>query len=283
MAKYPWIREIARNYSAWTFSANGAHLDADGEIDGAPREWNAAYLHVMARCLPGLSSSEVKEFAIRPLCSLPDEPFFDCLPLFLGSLDEVYFNDRLIETPIAIAIRSEFASRLVTTSGWHLIDSTRGASVESHIGPAIASLFFGQTGFLQPPQCYLIPETIKRLDPFLSVLAPLVRTGRCVFVATITLNLMEVSPAPAHLQFVMKAASDWLEVFSDYNEFWVDFSIGRRLCAWFNAVWRQEPSLFDAQTRSRSDLERLLAGLVGLGVPEARRLEESLSTAESST
>ena len=283
VAKCPWILEIARNYSAWTFSANGAHLDLDAEIDGAPKEWNAAYLHVMARCLPGLSSQGAKEFAIEPICSLPDEPFFDCVPLFLGSLDEVYFNDRLIETPTAITIRSEFASRLVTTGGWHFIDGKRGASVESHIGPAIASLFFGQIGFLQPPQCYLIPDTIERLDPFLPVLEPLVRKGRCVFVATLTLNLMEVSPAPAHLPFLMKAASVWLEIFPDYNEFWVDFSVGRRLCAWFDTVWCLDPTIFDDATHSRFNVERLLAGLVGLGVPEAKRLEESLLTAKPRT
>lgn len=281
VSKNPWIREIVRNYSAWTFSATGAHLDSHADIDGAPREWNSAYLHVMARSLPGLSLHEAKELAIKPICSLPDEPFFDCVPSFLGSLDEVYFNDRLIETPTAVAIRSEFASRLATTGGWHYIDGKRGASVESHIGPAIASLFFGQTGFGRPPQCYLIPETIERLEPFLPVLAPLVKKGSCVFVAALTLNMMEVSPTPAHLRFVIQAASVWLKSFSEYNEFWVDYSIGRRLCAWFEDIWRQDPTILAESTPSHSDVERLLAALVGLGVPEARQLEQSLSEAKS--
>ena len=281
VAKHPWLHDIARNYISWTADANGAQLEADEEIADAPQEWNHAYLHLLAHCLPILTLREIKELALEPICSLPDEPFFDILPPFLRSVDEVYFNDCLIEERVANTVRTAFASRLVTSSRWRYIRGKRGASIEVHIGPAIAAMFFGQSGFVQAPCCYLLPKSIERLDPFLPVLEPLVRGGPCLFVAILTMNLLEVSPTPTHLPFTITAAKTWLESFPDYSELWVDYSIGRRVCAWIEKVWLQEPTLLDGSSAARLDVDSLLAALVSLGVADARRLEESLAAALS--
>jgi hypothetical protein len=79
------------------------------------------------------------------------------------------------------------------------------ASIEVHIGPAIAALSSINTGFAQTSS-YLLPKGIDRLGPFLPVLEKLVQSGPSYFVATVTLNLLEVSPRLAHLAFMVGAA-----------------------------------------------------------------------------
>lgn len=78
------------------------------------------------------------------------------------SVDAVYFNDRGLQDPIAINIRSSFANRLMTSSGWQRLRGSRSTSIESHIGPAIAVLFFNDYGFAQPLKCYLFPSCMER-------------------------------------------------------------------------------------------------------------------------
>jgi hypothetical protein len=72
----------------------------------------------------------------------------------------------------------------------------------------------------------------------------------------------------------------WLVHNADDNVFWVDHDVGRRVCVWLEQIWRQEPALFDTENAMRMDIDRLLATLVGLGIPEARNLEDSLQARE---
>ena len=98
-----------------------------------------------------------------------------------------------------------------------------------------------------------------------------------LFVAFLTLNLFEVSPRSTHLLLIIQSAQTWLQNFPDYIEFWIDYSIGRRLCTLIEEILRQNPTLFEKDKKVRIDLDRILASLISLGVPEASRLEASLS------
>jgi len=221
---------------------------------------------------------EIEQLALKPICTLPEMSFFDVLPDFLRSLDLVYFNHRTIEGPIAVTVRSTFAGRLMVSAGWKRLRGQRGSSIETHIGPAIAMLFFNDySGFGQPPQCYLPPTCIDRLSPFLSVLETLVESGPSVFVALVTLNLLEVSPQAGHLLFLVTAAKAWVRSYPQDTEFGVDYGIGRRVCVWLEHVQRIEPSQLRTHEPVRSHVDRLLGALVSLGVPEARQLEERLA------
>ncbi len=230
----------------------------------------------MAHCLPGLELPEIEQLALALISSLPDEPFFDVVTQFLRSLDFVYFNDRGLQEPIAISIRSALANRLMGSSAWKRIGGSRSASIEWHLGPAIAVLFFNYYGYVQPAKCYLLPKAIDRLDSFLPVLEKLVESGPSLFVAVLTLNLLEVSPRSAHLPFLVTAAKTWLGSYPDDSDFWVDHGIGRRVCMWIEEVRRQESALLDTDESIRFDVDRLLAALISLGVADARRLEEAL-------
>jgi hypothetical protein len=272
----PWLVDIVRTYSPWTAAANGAGLNKDEEVASTPDEWNRAYFDLLANCLPGLAPHDVDELALTLISALPDESFFDVVTLFLRSLDAVYFNDRGLQMQEAVRFRATLADRLVATRGWRRLADSRLESIERHIGPAIAAFFMNDYSTLEPPKCYLLPRGFDRLDPFLPVLKVLVEKGSCLFVALVTLNLFEVSPKPIHLPFIISAAKAWQARYPDDSRFWIDNAIGRRICALIQEARRQEPRLLDPDQSVRSDVDRILATLVRVGVAEARRLEEAL-------
>lgn len=282
VVKRPWLREMVRAYARWTAVANGAGLDKDDEVDRQPMEWNNFYFDLLAQCLSWLAFPEIEQLALAPMSSFPERPFFDVLPQFLRSIDVVYFNDRGLEESIAISIRSALANRLMASSGWKRLRGSRSASIESHIGPAIAVLFFNDHGFARQPKCYLPTASIDRLVPFLPVLEQLIESGPSYFVAVVTLNLLEVSPRQAHLHFIVTATKAWMHSYPNDTEFWVDYGIGRRVCVWIEEVRRQEPTLLDTNEEVRFDVDRLLAALISLGVADARRLEETLARVSES-
>jgi hypothetical protein len=277
VAKHPWLREIAKTYGPWTMAANGAGLDANEDVSNPPREWNSAYFELLARCLVGLSETEISGLALEPLGALPDESFFDAVEDFLPSVDAVYFDGTGTQESVAVSIRSKLVDRLMESSGWKWMASSDSASVERHLGSAIAALFFNQQGFSQPAKCYLLPKGIDRLPPFLPVLERLVTAGPFLSVAVVTLNLLEVSPRPAQLSFLVAAAKVWVDSKPDNTRFWIDYAIGRRVCKWIANVHAQDPTLLQAGTLVRGEVDRILAGLIRLGVADARQLEKALA------
>ncbi len=283
VVKRPWLVELARTYASWTAAANGVGLDVHEEVANAPVEWNHAYFDLLAHSLPGLALPEIDQLVLTPISALPDKTFFDVLTPFLRSVDAVYFSDCGLEEPIAIHIRSTFANRMMASSGWKRLEGARSASVEWHIGPAIAVLFFNEYGFTHSSAtCYILPKGIDRIEAFLPVLEQLIEHGPSLFVALVSLNLLEVSPRSAHLRFLITAAKVWLRSYPDHKDFWVDYGIGRRTCVWIEEIRRQEPTLLGTNEQVRLDVDRLLAALISLGVADARRLEAALARGSGS-
>jgi hypothetical protein len=281
VATRPWLREMARSYVQWTATANGAGLSRDEEIANEPTEWNHVYYGLLAKCLPGLGSQDIDEIALTPITSLPDEPFFDVTSDFLRNVDVVFFNEHNLPIDAAVRIRSVLATRLIATSGWQRLSGSQSNSVEVHIGPAIAVFFFNDYNRLQPANCYLPPNTIGLLDPFLPVLQTLIEGSPSFFTALITLNLLEVSPKPSHLHFIMMAAAIWLRTYPDSVPFWIDNDTGRRICALIDDIWRTAPDRLDRTQMLRNDVDQLLAALVRIGVSDAARLEQALLAAST--
>jgi len=277
ITKRPWLRDIARAYGPWTAVANGAGLkDCDSSYH-FPSEWNDAYFALLAHCLPGLELQAIDELALKPICSLPDDPFFDVMVPFLQRLDVIFFNDGVIEIGVAISVRSTLANQMMSRWCWKRLRGSQGTSIEVHIGPAIATLFFNEAGVFSPAKCYLLPKGIDQIAAYLPILAQLAESAPSFFVANVTLNLVEVSPRSSHLPFLISAAKAWFTCYFSARDFWVDYGIGHRLCAWIEVVWRQEPNQLDTNQKLRTDLDGLLAALVRLGVAEARHLEEALA------
>lgn len=279
IAKNPWLRDVARIYCPWTMAANGAGLDPNEDISNLPVEWNDAYFDLLARSLAGLSLAEIEQLVLEPLVSLPDESFFDAVADLVRSVDAVYFGEQGVAESVAVGIRTKLAKRLIESGGWKWMASDHSASIERHIRSAIAVLFFNQDNFAQPTQCYLFPKGIDRLTPFLPMLEELVQHGPSLFVAMVAVNLLEVSPRPAHLPFMVAAAKTWIESYPDDSQFWVDHGIGRRMCLWIENVRGQDATLLGVDNPLRVEVDRILSALIRVGVAEAGRLEQVLAAA----
>jgi len=277
VSKNLWLRDVARFYGPWTMAANGAGLDQGEDISNRLMEWNHAYFDILARALVGLSLPEIEQLALDPLVSLPDEPFFDAVAEFVRSFDSIYFGAQGITDEVAIELRTRIAARLMESSGWKRMVGRRSASIEVHIGPAIAALFFNQHGRMLPAKCYLLPLGIDRLPPFFAVLERLLRSGPSLFVAVVMMNLLEVSPRPEQLPLIIAASETWIDNYPDDVQFWVDHGIGRRVCLWIESVISQDGALLTEAEPLRHEVDRITAALVRLGVIEARRLEQSIA------
>ncbi len=207
---HPWLRGLAEAYSEWTAMVNGSGLDRHDEVRQMPSEWNAAYYRLVAHCVPGLAVESIDRLALNPIRALPDEAFFDASSRFLRSLDRVYFEHGNLTEPEAVRIRAVLAERLVESQGWKWRDRDPSASIEVHMGSAVAAFFFNNWDRIPPSSCYMLAPGIPRTDPFLPVLERLIAKGPNGFVAGLALDLVEVSPRPEHLPFMFAASDAWL-------------------------------------------------------------------------
>jgi hypothetical protein len=272
----PWLRDIVKAYSAWTSVANGSELEEGDDADRTPHEWNYAYFNLLAHCLPGLTTAQIDEVALAPILGLPEEAFLDVVTIFLRSVDEVYFSDIGLQEAQAVRIRTTLAQKLMKTRDWEWQCGDRTTSISTRLGPAIAVLLFNEFGNFQPAKCYLLEKGIDRLGPFLSVIAEVVERGPFLFMATMLLNLLEVSPRPEHLPLIVAAGKLWFASHSDDREFWIENAVGRRICSVIEAILLLDPKLFCSDQPARKEIDVLLASLIHLGVSEAHLLEETL-------
>ena len=271
-----WLPAALQACADWTWAANGAGLESSEDLSRPPHEWNDLYFALLAHDLAGADAAAVDRRALQPLASLPDESFFDVLTLFQRSVDIVHFNNHGLDTTTAVRVRARLAERVRASDSWRWMVRERSSRVEVHLGPAIATLFFNDYGSLQPAKAYLPPALIERLTPFLPALERCAVEGATLFVAIVTLNLLEVAPRPAHLSFLLAATSGWLAAFPDSTDFWTEHGIGRRVCTLIDAVRQTEPTLLASGEPLRSQVDQLLPGLVRVGVADAARLEQAL-------
>ena len=89
------------------------------------------------------------------------------------------------------------------------------------------------------------------------MLAKLVESGPSLFVALVTLSLLEVSPRSMHLPFLIAAVKVWLNCYSDDSEFWVAHGIGRRACVLVEGVQSLEPAALDKNGGMRLELDHM--------------------------
>jgi hypothetical protein len=249
----PWLSELVTSYMPWTIRANGAELGDGDETDHPPMQWNDEFFALASRCMVGRSFDEAAAMVLTPITTLPDRHFFVVLAVFQRGVDGVYFGGGNIPTPVAVDIRTTLAKRMMGSRGWKRLCDSKEMSIETHIGPAIAVLFFNDHHF-QSTKCYLFAKGIERVDPFLTVLGSLVKSAPSPFVALVILNLLEVAPRPEHLDILVVAGKAWLDAYPDFRPFWVDHGFGRRWCAIVENICTQVPAAVDAQLPSRATL-----------------------------
>ena len=276
VAKRPWLRCIVEAYSGWTFVANGSELEEDEDTDHRTTEWNNAFFKLLAHCLPGLTSSQIEEIALTPITNLPDGAFFDIASAFLPEVDDVYFNALTLQDSQAVQVRTSLLKRIRGTKAWERHVRERSTSTELHFGPAIAVVLFNEYWSFQPPKCYLKPNGVDRLDPFLPLLKEVAESAPFLLAVIALLNLLEVAPRAPHLPVVIAAGKGWLAAHAENKEFWIDQGIGRRLCSLMESILAHDPKPFESDQPLRKDIDGVLGSLVRMGIAEAHRLEESL-------
>jgi hypothetical protein len=276
LAKRPWLRDLARAYSNWTGVANGSDLAEEDDPDRIPDEWNNAYFHLLARCLAGLTVPQIDELALGLILGLPGEAFLDVTTIFVRSVDDLYFNGTDLGDAEAVHIRTALARRLMASRLWEWQRRKLSDSVFMHLARALAVLLFNDYGYFQPAKCYLLEKGIDRLPPFLPLLKELAESGPFLFMATTMLNLLEVSPRPAHLPLIFAAAKSWLAAHPDDREFWIGQAIGQRVCLVIEAILPLAPNSFVPEQPARREIDDVLGKLIRLGVAEAHRLEKAL-------
>jgi hypothetical protein len=276
VAKRPWLRDLAMAYSNWTAVANGSDLDEEDDPDSIPDDWNRAYFNLLARCLAGLTIPQIDDLALGLILRLPGTAYLDVTSIFVPSVDEVFFNGTDLGDVEAVHIRTTLARRLMSSRLWEWQCRKLSDSIFMHLARALAALLFNEYGALLPAKCYLLEKGIDRLPPFLPLLKELAESGPFLFIASTLLNLLEVSPRPAHLALTCAAAKSWLAAHPGDKEFWIDQAIGRRVCLVIEAILQLAPNSFAPEWPARREIDDALGKLIRLGVAEAHRLEEAL-------
>ena len=80
------------------------------------------------------------------------------------------------------------------------------------------------------------------------------------------------------MEFIVTAAESWLANHPDNGEFRVEHGIEVSLCALVDAIRGEQSPFLESESSLRGRGRRVLSILVGLGVAEAARLEQTLAT-----
>ena len=267
-----WLRPIAKTYTRWTAAANEDDPDDTMRFNQGIYEWNEAYFKLLAHCMPGLEPADMDQFALNLITSLPDRPFFDVTEQFILNVDKLYFGRLGMNERQAVHIRSALVRRLTQSRGWCRWDAG-SMRVETGLHRAIAALFLAD-GYSQPQRCLLGSDDADLCDPLLPTLQPVAERVGCYHV---TLSLLEVSPRPAYLGFIVEAAEAWMKTHPEDSMFWIDYDAGKRLCSLIEVIRQQHRPLLHQVGSLRDRIDHLIAALISAGVTEAAQLEKALS------
>lgn len=272
-----WIVSFVNAYADWTAEANGAGLELETEIDNRTSDWNIVFFSLLANTFTRIPPNEAADHVARA-AAVPDKSFFEVASELVPAIDRVYFNGLGLGLGTALKLRTQIADRLIQTAGWRRERDKSELSVEMRIGPAIAVLFFNNYNSFSGASCYLLTKGIDQIDPFLSELERLIEEAPVPFSGILTMNLLEVSPRPEHLRYLLSSALSWLKRQPNNTQIWVDSGLGARVAKWLEKVLGMDTALRSASHPQRHQIDDVLARLVQVGVPQAHRLEAMLAT-----
>ncbi|MBT2305119.1 hypothetical protein J7E70_32445 [Variovorax paradoxus] len=278
----PWSVSFVDAYAAWTAAANGDALETDAEIDSRTDEWNSVFFSLLASAFTRMAPDEAAAHVARA-AAVPDESFFHIASELVPAIDRIYFNGLGIDLGTALRLRTQLADRLIQTVGWRHERDRSELSVETRIGPAVAALFFNHYNSFSAASCYLLVKGIDQVDPFLSDLERLIEEGPVPFSGLLAMNLLEVSPRPEHLHFLLSSALSWLRRQPTNTQLWVDEGLGARVATWLEKIFRMNTALRLVSHPLRPKMDNVLARLVQVGVAQAHRLEALLANNSDST
>ncbi len=274
----PWLCGVVRHYSEWTALAN-----ASGWVPGSPLShlmaWNEAYFGLLARCISDMDRDKIDKLVLTPIISLLDYPFYEVVTCVLRNVDAIYIDNGALEATQAVRLRTVFADRLTKCMGWRLLRQERSETIGGYaLAGAIAAFFLHRYDPLAgSTHCSVSSANIDRLEPLGPILEQLTLGAPCLFVARLMLDLIELCPKAAYLHFILAATDSWLANQRDNALFWIDYNIGRRVCALIEAICERRPTIVAEDQLATARIHKILSELVAIGVPEAHRLERKLA------
>jgi hypothetical protein len=276
VARPDLLSSLVRHCWPWTAGANGVGMAADEEPGERPYEWNNAYFASAIAVAVSLPDNKVEDLVLQPLSQLPEERFLDAAEAVLHTLDTLWFNDGAVTDTLALSIRESVAKSLTSTYAWQRLISQRSSSTERHLSGALAAMFLGEQYPGRGPRTYVKAAGAARAAIVFPLLTRLTEeSASSTFVAVAYLNLLEVSPSPLQLASLAQAVKAWWQAQGAHTEFWIDHSIGRRVCEWLEKV-----VLGDAVPKSvlnAPETTMIVDILVQCGTPMARSLEERIA------
>lgn len=274
-AGHPWLLGFVAAYMPWTIKANGGELSEGDEAEDAPREWTIVFFDAVAEVAASMPLALVHSDILEPICSLPEQNFYDVLVNFLRSFDQLYFNGSHVTETCAVEVRSRLATHMMSTHGWTRLRGAESSSIEVHLGPAVAALAFNDFTRVAPSKCYLLPPGIASAEPMLATLTRLAKSAPSPFLAVMLLNFLEVAPSRIHMPLLATCGAAWLAVYPDSRSFWIDHGLGRRWCEVVRRVVSVDLAALAENVDDAAVIERVVARLVRVGIPEAAQLESS--------
>jgi hypothetical protein len=271
-----WVVELAVHLMQWTDDANGPHGEKDRERDHRPYTWNSHFFEFLGILCVALPHSDVVTKFLEPMTRFKDGAFYDSMAEFLRGFDRAIqaIDTKQPENPIAV--RVFFADRI--RQGWNYkrLGYEKGTTSESHAGDALSAMFY------QPPRFAnhgrpSIPDNWTGLDLTMPTLTSLV-TGASSsgYLASLFLNLIETSPRPVLLPFVVQATMAWCSAYGVDPNFWLEKEFGVRVCAWLDRTFADSVSA-EVLLETADELLRCLDIFIRSGVPQAREIEDRIA------
>src|SRR5579872_5531898 len=264
-----WFRALVDAYAEWTSVENGAGQGDDIENNRSSLEWNMTYFDLVPRTSVGLPADDIERGILQRVLTFPDEAFFDTTAVLIRTLDELYFNGKITEGDQALRLRTLLCNELRRRRGWQRVVERKSTSIEVHLARAVSSVFLHNESW-GGGKCYLYPLAAESLKVFLPLLSGIcVEAAQSQYIALQFLDLMELKVDPENLPYLVTTASAWISKYPDDTAFWIDYGVGKRICAWLAEAMSIARHAFNAPSCPSDEIERLLDSLLRLGVAAA--------------
>lgn len=273
-----WLVPLTTHLMGWTLAANAS--DDNREPEGRPFTWNAQfydYLGILCAALP--YDEAVKSF-VQPITELSDEAFHDGMASLLRGFDRAVLSSNATKPAYPAAMRIALAERLKNTWNYRRLGREKEFTTESHAADALTAMFFQRSGIL-PSRRPSVPDNWDGLEAVMPTLTGLVTgAGSSGYLAVLFLDLIEISPRPALLPYLIDALAAWCSAYGPDTSFWVSRDIGGRVCRWLKDVLAHGAQGLADSTQAKALLDNLDV-LVQAGVTSAREVEELLATSSA--
>ena len=271
----PWRSEIVDTYGQWSAIINGLGRPSETTTFRVPEAWNNEFYALAANVVLD-ADDEQFEAQLKLIEKLPDRSFGDIAAMFIRAADKWYLSvdDQVLSRPLEL--RKRIVSRVLSMRGWTDQPVPGQITIDRESSRLIATLFMNSLNSHGRPDSYLSASSLRRGEPLLDVLRPLIAGGQTPFLAQCALNTLSVAPQEQYLDFLISGAEAWLERLPNDTSLWVGYGFGRRIVHWLIAVSAEQPSILKQTHISRNRMDMVIGKLICLGVSEAYELESSI-------